>query len=354
VGSKAIASYPSDKLIAETRALLDHCLKLINAEDLPEIIDTITRERRVSNPNFEMPEIHPFGYHTISEALFYDAKGKMPDLTIEECQRMVDKFLSNREVCHHVLTGLLLDIVGDLDQEFIGLVATKHGQEIASKFAGTMHTLKGDDGLYAVDESFGEGIANLIVKGAENWRAGDVGKVSVWAKIIDMAVKYCHVELDDIFIAIVSGCKEKLESERETASNAARDKRLYHLTRKLLARQLGKQGFTMKDLAEQVHVRQKKYCTQFELDLSIPVQAVEKVLSKRYACIIIVFMLLSHVLVGRLHVFHKLINASLGRFRFLKKTNRAYRDWTSLLGKGVYTISYPLMNPSAAFTVLLV
>jgi phosphatidylglycerophosphatase A len=358
--------YDSKKLVEETRKMLDFRLQLIN-EELPDILARAQekglfvplegvelpdewKKLEAENPNFKIPRIRNFGYHSIAEALFYDIitneskRKRFPDLTLEKCQKVVDKFLRNREVCHHIQAAMLLDFIGDVRRGFTRLVSDEFGIEADSLFRGLMHTLVGDDGLYAVDETISEGIANLVVRAAEWWRSGDVSKNSPWAKIIDMASKHVHVQLDDVLCAIISACEELLDSERERAASPS--KKLYKWTRKLLHKQLKKHGFTQDDLIKVVYERQNKY-TYLQLDENDAKKGMEKVLRKHYACINILIMLTLHRVASKFYKVDTRIDSILSRSWVPRKVYRAYSDRVWLVNKAVNTISYLLMESTA-------
>lgn len=361
--------YDSRRLVRETREMLDFRLQLINRE-LPEILERVQQKGlfiplegvelpdelkliEAENSNFKIPRISlrtGFGYHVIAEALFYDIitnpnkRKRFPDLTLEKCRAVVDKFLRNREICHHVQAAMLFDFIGDVRHGFINIVSNEFGIEAEKIFRGTMHTLVGDDGLYAVDESISEGIANLVVRAAEWWRSGDVSKNSPWAKIIDMASRHVHVQLDDVICAIISACEELLESEYERAHSPS--KKLYKWTNRLLRKELKRHGFTLDNLIDEVFERQSKY-THLQLKRSEAENGMEKVLRKHYACINILIMLSLHKVASKFYKIHDRIDSVLSRYKVLRKIHRAYSDRVWVVDKAVNTISYLLMESTA-------
>lgn len=130
--------------------------------------------------------------------LVYDLQKKYaPDLTIEDCENMVEHVLGKREVIHTVLTGIALDVATEHD-----LLDPEINQII-----------KSDEPLYGIDEILALSIANVSGSIAltnfgyvDKTKPGIIGVLDKLGK----DQKQCHTFLDDIVGAIVSASVSRI------------------------------------------------------------------------------------------------------------------------------------------------
>lgn len=130
--------------------------------------------------------------------LVYDLQYKYsPNLTMEECEHMVEHVLGKREVIHTVLTGIALDIATEKD------LLDPEINEI----------IKNDEPLYGIDEILALSIANVSGSIAlTNFGYVDKTKPGIIGVLDDLGKerKACHTFLDDIVGAIVAASVSRI------------------------------------------------------------------------------------------------------------------------------------------------
>lgn len=365
--SNLSSGYHSEQLYEDARRLLDHRIRLINPELLqikqflqrkyPEIaipwadeeLPASLRKIEEENPHIKIPQIKELGYHSIAEALYLQMvtdpkkRARFPELTLEQCQNAVDEEMRHRETCHQIITALTTDIIGDLGDNFLNLVAQQFGEEVADTLRGTVKTaLVGDEPLLASDETIADGIATQNKEYAgPGWHRGDVGKTNAYVRIVDSASKSIQVYNDDIFEALRSSAEHRLEQEWEMSTAPVAE--LYDLTDRMITKEFGRNNFSIRDLLCVVREKQQGY-TKLKLQQEDAEASMRKVMENISVCVTFVLFLFLHRLAKRVHSVHKWISPIVGRF---SKVNKKYQFGYWLFNKCCFAIAYPLTTTLA-------
>ncbi|GAA0500084.1 phosphatidylglycerophosphatase A [Salinibacillus aidingensis] len=133
--------------------------------------------------------------HDIGELVHYLQSPYHEELTMEECERHIDKVLKKREIQNAIVTGIQLDLLAEQNKLEQPL------QDIIER----------DESLYGVDEIIAFSIINVYGSiGFTNYGYIDKQKPGILKKLNDKSSGECHTFLDDIVGAIAAAASSRL------------------------------------------------------------------------------------------------------------------------------------------------
>lgn len=187
-------------------------------------------------------------------------KKYIPDVTMEDAIRNIDKVLDKREVQNSAITGIQLDKLAEK-----GLVEEP-----------LLTMLQKDDGLYGIDEVVPLGIVNIYgTVGFTTFGYLDKAKPGIIGELDNHSSGQVHTFLDDVICGIVAAACSRLSHELRARESGKEQEK----TKQYILKELAKKNVTVKNMAEIVMELQEKYVP--ELTLEIAEHNVHRVLEKR-------------------------------------------------------------------------
>lgn len=181
---------------------------------------------------------------------------KKINVTFEDCKNCVYEIFEKRETLHKIILGIDID-------------------EIAEKKlwnSPIFDVIRGDDGLFGVDELFGINISDLYgSNGYSSFGYFDKVKPSIINKL-DSNQEHTHTFLDDLVCGIASAASSKVFHKHLKTT-------YMHSLKESIISEFDALGISLKNISKAIYKEQKKYNQNLSLDDCY--NALEHIISKR-------------------------------------------------------------------------